>query len=400
MAGTLVEVHTDPEEIIVDTIPSNEPLVKKISRPGTPSGLIEGRSFEQRLDPNSAIQQSGSISPDPPKTMGIAFSGGGIRSAAFCSGALRRMLQDDVPLEHLSCVSGGGYTGAAFLDWKQRPKELGTTDKVWQKQFFEKMRNNAGYMCNWQSPVRGICQSINFTLLLIFVVIILPCILWLPYAFPMAVFVDVLFGGILRENSTCPPSVSVGAKTSFLILELYDDCQPPGRRVALFLTTFGAWVFFFILSRIKPLIEYQNLFRFLSIISGLVLALTFFPWVAHDFLWPLRTWIKALVFIIFLTVPFFFPIVRNVAAIFLFFYAYTLVVSWRVFKAELFGVLPYSDEVFYPILIGCAIAIILFPFIGPLHQSVFNIYYRFVLTLHLEYNDSWFFFPLFRSAVR
>ena len=315
---------------------------------------------------------------EPEATTGIAFSGGGIRSAAFCAGALRKMLQDNVLLEYLSCVSGGGYTGAAFLDWKKhpelRPKELGTTDKEWQKGFFEQMRNNAGYLCNWQSPWRGICQSIYFTFLLIFVVIILPCVLWLPNAFPVAVFVDFCFGEILRENSTCPPSVSMGAKTSFLILGLYGDCQPPGRRVALFWITFALWVFCFILSRIKR----RNWFRFFSILSGLVLALTFFPWVTHDFLWPLRTWIMVMVFIIFLVLPFFFPIVRNFAAIFLFFYAYTIVVSWRVFKGDLFGVLPYSDEVFYPILIGCAIAGMLFPVIGSIHQSLFNIYYRFV----------------------
>ena len=376
MAGTHVKVQIDPEKISDEPIPSNEPHDKKISPPGTSSGFIKGQPFEQRSDPNPEVQQGGPTSPDPAKTTGIAFSGGGIRSAAFCSGALRRMLQDDVPLEYLSCVSGGGYTGAAFLDWKRKRRE--TSDQKWQEAFFENMRNNAGYMCNWQSPWCGICHSIYFTFLLIFVVIILPCVLWLPYAFPVAVFVDVFFGGILRENSTCPPSVSMGDKTSFLILELYDDCQPPGRRVALFVTTFALWVVFFILSRIKCLIKGQNWFRFFSILNGLVLALTFFPWVAHDFLWPLRTWIKGLVFIILLVLPFFFPIVRNFAAIFLFFYAYTLVVSWRVFKAELFGVLPYSDEVFYPILIGCVIAIILFPFIGSIHQSLFNIYYRFV----------------------
>ena len=378
MAGTLVKVQIDPEEII----PSNEPHDKTISPPGTSSGVIEVQPFEQRLDPSPEIQQGGPISPEPEETTGIAFSGGGIRSAAFCSGALRRMLQDNVLLEYLSCVSGGGYTGAAFLDWMKRPelrpKEIGPKDEDWQRAFFEKMRNNAGYLCNWQSPLRGICQSICFTFLLIFVVIILPCVLWLPHAFPVAVFVDFLFGGILRENSTCPPSVSMGAKTSFLILDLYGDCQPPGRRVALFVITFALWVVFFILSRIKCLIKGQNWFRFFSILSGLVLALTFFPWVTHDFLWPLRTWIEVLVFIIFLVLPFFFPIIRNFAAIFLFFYAYTIVVSWRVFKADLFGVFPYSDAVFYPILIGCAIAVILFPFIGSIHQSLFNIYYRFV----------------------
>ena len=96
MAGTLVKVQIDPEEII----PSNEPHVKKISPPGTSRGVIEGQPFEQRLDPSPEIQQGGPISPRPEATTGIAFSGGGIRSAAFCSGALRKMLQDNVLLEY------------------------------------------------------------------------------------------------------------------------------------------------------------------------------------------------------------------------------------------------------------------------------------------------------------
>ena len=50
--------------------------------------------------------------------IGVALSGGGIRSAAFCSGALRRLLQKNVKIDFLSCVSGGGYTGSAYVDWK------------------------------------------------------------------------------------------------------------------------------------------------------------------------------------------------------------------------------------------------------------------------------------------
>ncbi|XP_067053697.1 uncharacterized protein [Acropora muricata] len=387
MAETSAKIQIDHEEVFTEPIPCNKPHDKKIPPPGTSSGVIEGQPLEQRLGPRSEIQQGGSNSPKPEEATGIAFSGGGIRSAAFCSGALRRMLQDKVRMEYLSCVSGGGYTGAAFLDWKMaslewkkhpelRQTEIGPTDDDWQKAFFEQMRNNAGYLCNWQSPLRGICQSICFTFLLIFVVIILPCVLWLPSAFPVAVFVDFCFGGILRENSTCSPSVSVGAKTSFLILDLYGDCQPTGGRLALFVITFALWIVFWILSRIKhSIIECRRAFRFLAVFISQVFSLTFCSWVEHDFLSPLRTWFKVLVFICFLALPFFFPIVRKVAAIFIFLYAYILVVSWRVFKGDLFRVLPYSDEVFYPILIGCAISIILFPFIGPLHQSVFNIYY-------------------------
>ena len=40
--------------------------------------------------------------------VGLAFSGGGIRSAAFCSGVLRRLLERNVQVDYLSCVSGGG----------------------------------------------------------------------------------------------------------------------------------------------------------------------------------------------------------------------------------------------------------------------------------------------------
>ena len=49
---------------------------------------------------------------------GLSFSGGGVRSAAFCSGVLRRLLQKEVRIDYLSCVSGGSYTGSAYVDGK------------------------------------------------------------------------------------------------------------------------------------------------------------------------------------------------------------------------------------------------------------------------------------------
>ena len=62
---------------------------------------------------------------------GLAFSGGGIRSAALCSGVLRRMLQNNVHIDYLSCVSGGGYTGTAYLDWKFRNGKMDNPE--WHK---------------------------------------------------------------------------------------------------------------------------------------------------------------------------------------------------------------------------------------------------------------------------
>ena len=52
---------------------------------------------------------------------GLAFSGGGIRSAAFCSGVLRRLLQYDVEVDYLSCVSGAAT--------QAQPTWTGNTEK-------------------------------------------------------------------------------------------------------------------------------------------------------------------------------------------------------------------------------------------------------------------------------
>lgn len=101
-------------------IPLSEVPPVRVHCPNTLRG-IQPRIFHQGSDLNTAsINKCGSANGTMKSSTGVAFSGGGIRSAAFCSGALRKLLQDDVPFEYLSCVSGGGYTGAAFMDWKFR----------------------------------------------------------------------------------------------------------------------------------------------------------------------------------------------------------------------------------------------------------------------------------------
>jgi hypothetical protein len=58
--------------------------------------------------------------------VGLALSGGGIRSAAFCLGALQALYQTRVldRVDYMSTVSGGGYIGCsltAALQWTHRP---------------------------------------------------------------------------------------------------------------------------------------------------------------------------------------------------------------------------------------------------------------------------------------
>ena len=115
--------------------------------------------------------------------VGLAFSGGGIRSAAFCSGVLRRLLQRNVQVDYLSCVSGGGYTGTAFLDWKYREENREGEDHKdsgeWHRRFFRHMRERAGYFCNWEKPVEGIRDTAILVCLVLLVnfigPIVMPC---------------------------------------------------------------------------------------------------------------------------------------------------------------------------------------------------------------------------------
>lgn len=71
---------------------------------------------EQAPDHNQA-QASGGVTP-PPNLSGIALSGGGIRSASFCLGALQALSYAGwlKKLDYLSMVSGGGYIGGS-LAW-------------------------------------------------------------------------------------------------------------------------------------------------------------------------------------------------------------------------------------------------------------------------------------------
>ncbi|MBD0305784.1 MAG: patatin-like phospholipase family protein [Nitrospiraceae bacterium] len=54
--------------------------------------------------------------------VGLAFSGGGIRSATFNLGVLQALAKLDVlrHCDYLSTVSGGGYIGSWFTAWTYR----------------------------------------------------------------------------------------------------------------------------------------------------------------------------------------------------------------------------------------------------------------------------------------
>ena len=118
-------------------------------------------------------------------------------------------------IDYLSCLSGGGYIGTAYLDWKYRNGKK--DDPKWHQEFFDHMRENAGLMCNWQRPFRGIFDTVVLFSLMLLVSAIMPIILWGSYFFPFVYMVDYLFGDILKADDECNKFYMIdGNPASFL----------------------------------------------------------------------------------------------------------------------------------------------------------------------------------------
>ena len=71
----------------------------------------------RRENLRSAVKRPTPGEPKVYDTVGLALSGGGIRSAAFCLGALQALdgASKIDKLDYLSTVSGGGYIGASCI---------------------------------------------------------------------------------------------------------------------------------------------------------------------------------------------------------------------------------------------------------------------------------------------
>ena len=90
--------------------------------PGQSFAQVYGEELHRWVEPASQLRdrrQLKDLSPIPDVSnglVGLALSGGGIRSATFALGACQAMARSDVleQVDYLSTVSGGGFLGAAF----------------------------------------------------------------------------------------------------------------------------------------------------------------------------------------------------------------------------------------------------------------------------------------------
>ncbi|MEO6926417.1 MAG: hypothetical protein ABI129_07070 [Rhodanobacter sp.] len=125
-------------------------------------------------------------------TIGLALSGGGVRSATFCIGLLRALAKNRVlrRFDYLSTVSGGGYAGAAFgrlfgAQVKPEQVEQGLADD--QSLLLWWLRSNGRYLVpagardllqTWAGQLRGfIATQFEVTTL----AALLSCLIVLPH---------------------------------------------------------------------------------------------------------------------------------------------------------------------------------------------------------------------------
>ena len=295
--------------------------------------------------------------------IGVAFSGGGIRSAAFCSGVLRRLLQKNVEIDYLSCVSGGGFTGSAYMDWKYRHDKK--DDKKWHQEFFNHLRQEAGLICHWQRPCKAILEFMAFLAVVVYVSVIVPVLILASMAFPLAYVIDFLFGRILRgADLSCPQEVQRNPKMT--LQQCREERRSPNAihdQFLLFITPIFVALVSNVLKRCIP--KSKGLFKFVSIFCVIFFALVFFPWFIQDFLRVLPNWMKILLIFSLFFVWISFPLNRSIATLMLGVYVISFVVFWRVYKKDALGV--KYDKKSFDLLLEISV---LLNWIGPLMVTI------------------------------
>ena len=310
--------------------------------------------------------------------IGLAFSGGGIRSAALSSGVLRRLLHRGVKVDYISCVSGGNYTAAAYLDWKYRHNQA--DDHKWHKEFFEHMRTRVGYVCNWERPLQGLMETIILVLLLITINFVIPCIMYSTGAFSAAFVINYVFGSIMRKGFVCidVPLNTTGSPASTTERHCTPEfaiSDPEVREQCVLFVLLSILFIVFHAIKVVSSLRFRSIARFFQIITGVLFGFTFVPWLIQQFINVLPAWLNTLVIVLSVFFWLGFPPLRRKASLALVFYFYAFVIKWRVYETKVIGI-AYDEHLFYTLLLVSSGLIWVSPYLGMFSLTSIYTYYK------------------------
>src|SRR5439155_11016210 len=110
--------RTDLAALEIEPDAAFPPAEEPSSTPGSEARPLSSSSESTaRSQKNTRPEQEPVLRPTAgSNVVGLALSGGGIRSASFCLGALQALDKADVlkNIDYLSTVSGGGYIGTSL----------------------------------------------------------------------------------------------------------------------------------------------------------------------------------------------------------------------------------------------------------------------------------------------
>lgn len=201
-------------------------------------------------------------------SFGIGLSGGGVRSAAFCSGVLWALMNQGMlkPVvkradtsialprgkipKFFSCVSGGGYIGASFLWWVR--SKGGGDPREWQDDYFARMRQGIGFYINFANPFHAIMDLIKIGMFIFFLALS-GFVAFLPSTY------------ILSEVILLPYSIYFNALQDHLYsVPRRAQISLQGMDLGTFFATDIAWLVFLLVCSGIPVFKCLNLFFWIS----------------------------------------------------------------------------------------------------------------------------------------
>ena len=191
---------------------------------------LEAINTRRRAEGLSTVDYAGDEKPI--ETVGLALSGGGIRSSAICLGVLQALNHHDLikRIDYLSTVSGGGYIGCSLTATMTRAREFvfggasrgSLANEISDTPAVGHIRNYSNYLIPAGARdlvtgiaivVRGLVANLSLTLP---AVLIVAAITILSNAARSSLYVPNLFGLRVDEGQALGFFAKLGAELAFI----------------------------------------------------------------------------------------------------------------------------------------------------------------------------------------
>lgn len=187
-------------------IPGTGRMVRALESGGAPANLealawVENQLFHARREAERVARPSGDLG-----LVGLALSGGGIRSATFNLGVLQVFAKHGLldQVDYISSVSGGGYTAgmlsSLLCDPEQRPSApnfpLRHDPGKEESAVVKHLRSGASYL----AP-EGVLDKVRIPALFLRGLLV-NLLLLLPYLLFAVVLTEIMYGGKLLEDNS------------------------------------------------------------------------------------------------------------------------------------------------------------------------------------------------------